>query len=98
VTGQAISEFNLARKDDTWGPLALTHMVELYLNPDQEGAWEERETGPIDETTSDNIAVAEALLRELRPKARYVRDRAYPGKFLGFMTVYELTSCELGIR
>jgi tetratricopeptide repeat protein 21B len=69
---QAISEFNLARKDDSWGPLALTHMIELYLNPDQEGAWEERETGPIDENTSENIAVAEALIKELKPKARYV--------------------------
>jgi len=41
--GRAISEFNLARKDETWGPVALTHMVELYLNPDQEGVWEEKE-------------------------------------------------------
>jgi Iap family predicted aminopeptidase len=47
-------------------------MIELYLNPDQEGAWEERETGPIDENTSENIAVAEALIKELKPKARYV--------------------------
>jgi hypothetical protein len=28
-------EFNKARRDETWGPLALSHMVELYLNPDQ---------------------------------------------------------------
>ena len=41
--GRAISELNLARKDEQWGPVALTHMVELYLNPDQEGVWEEKE-------------------------------------------------------
>ena len=41
--GRAISELNLARKDEQWGPAALTHMVELYLNPDQEGVWEEKE-------------------------------------------------------
>lgn len=23
--------------------MALTHMIELYLNPDQEGIWEEKE-------------------------------------------------------
>lgn len=68
--GKAISEFNLARKDEIWGAQALTHMVELYLNPDQEGAWEEKEAGPLDDATRANIAAAEELLRELRPVAR----------------------------
>jgi tetratricopeptide repeat protein 21B len=68
--GKAISEFNLARKDEVWGTAALTHMIELYLNPDQEGAWEEREAGPLDEATRANIAAAEELLKELRPKAK----------------------------
>ena len=47
-------------------------MIELYLNPDQDGAWEERDSGPVDDGTSENINVAEALLKELRPKAKYV--------------------------
>lgn len=68
-TGKAISEFNLARKDDVWGVRALVHMIELYLNPDQEGAWEEKEAGPLDEVTRANIAAAEQLLAELRPRA-----------------------------
>eukprot|EP01038_Epipyxis_sp_PR26KG_P004303 gene4303-6099_t len=68
--GKAISEFNLARKDEFWGSAALTHMIELYLNPDQEGAWEEKESGPLDEGTRANIAAAEELLKELRPKAK----------------------------
>ena len=38
--GGAISEFNLARRDETWGHDALVHMIELYLNPDQEGVWQ----------------------------------------------------------
>jgi tetratricopeptide repeat protein 21B len=67
---KAILEFNLSRKDDTWGPHALAHMIELYLNPDQDGAWEERESGPLDETTSEHVRVAEKLLEELRPKAK----------------------------
>ncbi len=65
--GKAISEFNYARKDDTWGALALTHMIELYLNPDQDGIWEEKESGPVDDITRSNIAAAEELLKELRP-------------------------------
>lgn len=68
--GKAIAEFNLARKDDYWGANALTHMIELYLNPDQEGAWEEKETGPVDDTTRANIAAAEELLKELVPIAK----------------------------
>lgn len=66
---RAISSFNLARKDDKWGAPALTHMVELYLNPDQEGAWEEKESGPLDDATRAHIAAAEELLKELRPKS-----------------------------
>lgn len=68
--GKAISELNLARKDEVWGANALTHMIELYLNPDQEGAWEEKEAGPLDDATRANIAAAEELLRELRPRAK----------------------------
>ncbi len=70
--GKAISEFNLARRDNAqWGAVALSHMIELYLNPDQEGVWEEKETsGPLDEQTRANIAAAEELLRELKPKAK----------------------------
>lgn len=69
----AIKEFNLARTDETWGADALSHMVELYLNPDQEGAWEEREGGgetQLSDETSGHITIAEALLKELRPKAK----------------------------
>lgn len=66
---RAISSFNLARKDDKWGAQALTHMIELFLNPDQEGAWEEKESGPLDDATRAHIAAAEELLKELRPKS-----------------------------
>ena len=68
--GKAISEFNLARKDEVWGAQSLTHMVELYLNPDQEGVWEEKESGPLDDATRANIAAAEELLKELKPLAK----------------------------
>jgi tetratricopeptide repeat protein 21B len=75
----AVKEFNMCRKDATWGSDALVHMIELYLNPDQEGIWEEKEgkegdeasSTPLDDAQVENIRVAESLLEELRPLARY---------------------------
>lgn len=68
---KAVTEFNRSRTDALWGPESLVHMIELYLNPDQDGVWEEREAGSvIDEEVADNISVAEKLLRELRPVAK----------------------------
>lgn len=70
----AIREFNLSRKDATWGADSLMHMIELYLNPDQEGVWEEdkgdgdeQTDTPLTDESSENIRVAEALLAELKP-------------------------------
>eukprot|EP01041_Mallomonas_annulata_P001871 gene1871-3629_t len=68
----AIKDFNLARRDTTWGGDAIVHMIELYLNPDQEGAWEEREKEEtvITNDSQEHIAIAETLLKELKPIAR----------------------------
>ena len=55
------------------GPDALEHMIELYLNPDQDGAWEEKEglgETKLDDIASNNIAVAQRLLEELKPVTR----------------------------
>jgi tetratricopeptide repeat protein 21B len=80
--GKAISEFNLARRDEVWGHDALVHMIELFLNPDQDGAWEEgagAEGGEggsagnsrqIDDAVADNISAAKTLLKELKPITR----------------------------
>lgn len=53
------------------------HMIELYLNPDQEGAWEEDKTEdeeqvetPLTDESTENIRVAEAMLVELKPIAK----------------------------
>lgn len=65
---KAVTEFNRCRADSVWGASSLVHMIELYLNPDQDGVWEERESGSvIGEEVAENISVAERLLRELRP-------------------------------
>jgi tetratricopeptide repeat protein 21B len=68
--GKEISEFNLARRDEDWGCDALQHMIELYLNPNQDGAWEEKDSGPLDEISLSNNAAAEILLKELEPKIK----------------------------
>lgn len=44
---KAVTEFNCCRTDALWGPESLVHMIELYLNPDQDGVWEEREAGSV---------------------------------------------------
>lgn len=72
---QAVVMFNKARKDTQWGTEALTQMIELYLNPDQLGAWEQTDVDSkdgggnsyIDEATAGHVAVAQALLEELKP-------------------------------
>ena len=77
--GKAIAEFNMARRDETWGPDALVAMIELYLNPNQDGAWEEREAGPMDDSLSNNLNAAEVLLKELKPKAQAGSDAGSSG-------------------
>merc|ERR1711871_799369 len=71
---KAVQEFNRARRDAEWGPDALVYMIELYLNPDNDSAWEGMGTSAseaaVDENHAENIAVAESLLEELTPKAR----------------------------
>ena len=71
---KAVQEFNRARRDNEWGPDALVYMIELYLNPDNDSAWEGVGTSAseaaVDENHAENIAVAESLLEELTPKAR----------------------------
>ena len=68
--GKAIVEFNLARKDEKWGVDALDNMIELYLNPNQDGAWEEKNIGPLDDIAAVNVAAAGTLLKELQPKCK----------------------------
>lgn len=67
--GKAIAAFNLARRDSLFAAFSLAHMIELYLNPDQDGIWEEKDSGPVDEDTRQHIAAAEELLRELKQAA-----------------------------
>ena len=71
MTGQAIVEFNLTRRDEKWGTLALINMIELYLNPDSDNIWDDSfdsKNTILTEQQQNNLNAAETLLRELEPK------------------------------
>lgn len=69
---EAIEAFNLARRDPEWGERALVHMIEIYLNPDNENLWEVADGGSSGDTNSkeqtENIRIANTLLDELPVK------------------------------
>ena len=53
--------------------LFIIILIIVHINVDQDGAWEEKEglgETKLDDVASNNIAVAERLLRELKPIAR----------------------------
>ena len=71
----ALKEFNKCRKDRTWGPKALKHMIEICLNPHNTvmgaDALEEFSNGSdevssLDETDSISLRTASKLLDELK--------------------------------
>jgi tetratricopeptide repeat protein 21B len=60
---EAVTFFNKARRDHEWGNEALYHMIQIYLNPNNENVWDDPE-GDLD-NGGDSLKVAEELLREL---------------------------------
>uniref|UniRef100_A0A7S3VHC1 Uncharacterized protein n=1 Tax=Dunaliella tertiolecta TaxID=3047 RepID=A0A7S3VHC1_DUNTE len=64
---EALKEFNFARKDSKWGAQAIMHMVEIYLNPDNDAVWAEKESTDYEESL-EAIDTARSLLRQVRPQ------------------------------
>ncbi|KXZ45770.1 hypothetical protein GPECTOR_50g563 [Gonium pectorale] len=62
---EALKELNLARKDSRWGSNAILHMVEIYLNPDNDAVWEEKENADTPESR-EAVATARSLLKQVR--------------------------------
>jgi tetratricopeptide repeat protein 21B len=60
---EAVTFFNKARRDHEWGNEALYHMIQIYLNPNNENIWDDPE-GDLD-NGGESLKVAEELLREL---------------------------------
>lgn len=72
----ALKEFNLARKDGTWGVLALDHMIEIYLNPDAEALFEDAAEAKGD--NAENVKAAEKLLNELSARMGIIHNHFFP--------------------
>ena len=60
----ALRHLNLARRDGEWGEAALTAMIEIYLNPENETNWDELNIDAQIEP-SEAVRAADRLLREL---------------------------------
>jgi len=59
----ALVELNFARRDPDFRVEALTHMIEIYLNPDPNAGLEALDPGT--EPLNDNLAEVDKLLKEL---------------------------------
>ena len=65
----ALRHLNAARRDGEWGEAALTHMIQIYINPENETNWDELNVdAPVD--PSEAVRAADKLLRELPPSPR----------------------------
>eukprot|EP00057_Strongylocentrotus_purpuratus_P033961 XP_793431.3 PREDICTED: tetratricopeptide repeat protein 21B [Strongylocentrotus purpuratus] len=72
----ALKHFNMARKDSDWGQKAISNMIEICINPDNETIGGETfESGDLDQASinekadSEQVAAktAEKLIKELKP-------------------------------
>ena len=77
----ALASLNRARRDAEWGEQALTHMVEIFLNPENETNWDELELASRAEN-SDAAVAAETLLREMKACPRQAALEAEPAPSL----------------
>uniref|UniRef100_A0A7S0S5T6 Tetratricopeptide repeat-like domain-containing protein n=1 Tax=Chlamydomonas leiostraca TaxID=1034604 RepID=A0A7S0S5T6_9CHLO len=64
---EALKAFNFARKDTKWGGPATLHMVEIYLNPDNDAVWAERGAQDTQESR-EAVGTARSLLSQMRPQ------------------------------
>ncbi|KND02289.1 uncharacterized protein SPPG_02764 [Spizellomyces punctatus DAOM BR117] len=81
---EALKEFNFCRRDTEWGERALYHMVEIFLNPDNETTGGEALEGAADTSASGGkkgdsellaILTADKLLKELPQNPKSLRTQ-----------------------
>jgi len=65
----ALRHLNMARKDGEWGEAALSNMIEIYLNPENETNWDDLNVDANVEP-SEAVRAADKLLREMPPSPR----------------------------
>lgn len=62
---EAIKHFNRARRDGQWGKDALSKMIQIYLNPNNEDMWDQG-GGELSDGHYESLKIAESFLDELR--------------------------------
>jgi len=63
---EALKNLNFARKDPEWGTQAIYSMVEIYLNPDNDTAWDDGATEGRPADNKEALQAATRLLAEVR--------------------------------
>ncbi|TPX31100.1 hypothetical protein SmJEL517_g05482 [Synchytrium microbalum] len=102
----ALREFNACRRDLVWGERAISAMVEIFLNPDNEilggealnAVREAQEPGAeTDDSDSDLLAVltADKLLKELPQNPKSVKTRVL--ECYALMGTRHKSECELAV-
>ncbi|KAI8825186.1 uncharacterized protein EV422DRAFT_517791 [Fimicolochytrium jonesii] len=89
ATNEALKEFNFCRKDAEWGERALYHMIEIFLNPDNEtiggealdAATDAAAAGSSAKGSEEVLAVltADKLLKELPQNPKSLRTQILEG-------------------
>ena len=96
--GKAVKHFNLARRDGKWGAPSLMHMIELYLNPDNETMWDDQETEESAEALTSKVSEAvssDGLLSLTDSKGRVV---LVPGAKIAYVELGSTTVAAVGFR
>ena len=65
----ALKMFNKAKRSPTFSEDSIWHMIDIYLNPDQDMYFNASDESSIRFVDSDSIKISEQLLRELQSKA-----------------------------
>lgn len=67
---EALTELNLARKDSRWATQAILQMADLYLNPDGDAMWADKDLGGSPAFLED-VTAARNLLASHKPADAY---------------------------
>jgi tetratricopeptide repeat protein 21B len=74
----ALAEFNKGKKSAQWAEQSLVHMIDIYLNPDQDLLYTALDE-QMRQVDPDNIGICEAFLKEMAIRASSYRFRAMEG-------------------
>jgi tetratricopeptide repeat protein 21B len=91
---EALEELNQARKDGEWGPKAICHMIEIYLDPEQLGG--ELNTGPMVEP--DKVKMSRQLRQELSVATRMSATKLRLYEAYEFLMIQHIKTVEQAVN